>query len=80
MVKCSQSSNAQAFYSQVRVGDGDTIVIGGLTRTTEVLDPEKVLPPEESAEPEASQGTKRVRKGLLIFVTPRCILREIPRQ
>ncbi len=70
--------NSQAFSTQVRVPDGDTIVIGGLTRTRGVRDPEQVLP-EETAEAEASQETKRVRKELLIFVTPR-ILSELPRQ
>jgi len=75
--------NTQAFYTQVRVADGETIVIGGFTRTTEVVDPQQLLPPEETAELEESKLPKvtkaRVRKELLIFVTPR-ILREIPRQ
>ncbi len=71
--------NAQAFYSQVRVADGETIVIGGLTRTPEVVDPKQVLPPEATAETEQPEVTKRVRKELLIFVTPR-ILSEIPPQ
>ncbi len=69
----------QSASLQVRVADGDTVVIGGLTRTTEVLDPKQVLPPEETGETEASVETKRVQKELLIFVTPR-ILREIPSQ
>jgi type II secretory pathway component GspD/PulD (secretin) len=67
----------QSAIVQVRVPAGETIVIGGLTRTTEVVNPGHILLPEEPVEAEQSQDTERVQTELLIFVTAR-ILREFP--
>ena len=58
----------QAAYTQVRVPDGDTIVIGGLLGDRKALDEE-----------ETSAGEPTRRTELLIFVTPR-IIREVPRE
>jgi len=41
--------SSQSVYTRVHVGDGDTIVIGGFTRTIQVPSPDNALPPEEPA-------------------------------
>jgi len=74
--------STQTAYTQVRVADGDTIVIGGLTRTNEAVNIRKT--PLLSSLPIIgnlfrSRTTKQRRSQLLIFVTP-TIIREIPRQ
>jgi len=73
--------NAQSFYTKVRVGDGETIVIGGLSHTSESRRLLMTAPVEGTLISESLR--KRLaaeqNKQLLIFVTPR-ILREIPPQ
>ncbi len=71
--------STRSAYTRVRVADGDTIVIGGLTRTTEVVDPKQVVPPEETAPTEESERPEMRQTELLLFVTPR-IIREIPQE
>ncbi len=74
--------STQTAYTQVRVADGDTIVIGGFTRTNEDVNVRKT--PLLHSLPIIgnlfrSRTVSRRRSELLIFVTP-TILREIPRQ
>ncbi len=74
--------STQTAYTQVRVADGDTIVIGGFTRTNETVNVRKT--PLLHSLPLIgnlfrSRSTSRRQSELLIFVTP-TILREIPRQ
>ncbi len=72
--------STQTAYTQVRVPDGDTIVVGGLVRRAETRArsdaPQPGTAAEESEEPPAAvlRDTE-----LLIFVTPR-IIREVPRE
>ncbi len=72
--------STQTAYTQVRVPDGDTIVIGGLVRRAESPTPTETAPPETAAEEsEEAQAAARGDTELLIFVTPR-IIREVPRE
>ncbi len=71
--------STRSAYTRVRVADGDTIVIGGFSRITEVLDPKQALPPEETAHTEELERTEMRQTELLLFVTPR-IIRESPRR
>lgn len=72
--------STQTAYTQVRVPDGDTMVIAGLVRRAEARArgdaPQPDAPADESEEP---QATVEPDKELLIFVTPR-IIGEIPRE
>jgi len=74
--------STQTAYTQVRVADGDTIVIGGFTRTNEDVNIRKT--PLLSSLPVIgnlfrSRTVSRRKSELLIFVTP-TIIREIPRE
>ena len=74
--------SSQSAYTQVRVHDGETIVIGGFTRINEDINIRKT--PLLHSLPiigklfESRTVSKR-RSELLIFVTP-TIIRDIPRQ
>ncbi len=71
----------QTVYTQVRVADGDTLVIGGMIRRNETLNVRKTPLLSEIpilGELFTSKKTAMRNSELLIFVTPR-IIREIPR-
>ena len=72
--------NAQSAYTKVRVADGNTIVISGLTRSQQIFAPGR--PSGEEApiisKKFRSELAEQPSKQLLIFVTPR-IIRDIPR-
>ncbi len=72
--------SSQSAYTKVRVPDGDTIVIGGLTRSEKIFAPGR--PSGEEApiigEKFRSKLAEEPKKQLLIFVTPR-IIADIPR-
>ncbi len=74
--------SSQSAYTQVRVADGETIVIGGFTRVNEDINIRRT--PLLSSLPIIgnlfrSRTVSKRRSELLIFVTP-TIIREIPRQ
>ncbi len=74
--------SSQTAYTQVRVADGETIVIGGFTRVNEDVNIRKTpllhtLPIIGNLF--RSRTVSKRRSELLIFVTP-TIIREIPRQ
>ena len=71
----------QTVYTQVRVADGDTLVIGGMIRRNETLNVRKTPLLSEIpilGELFTSKKTATRSSELLIFVTPR-IIRDIPR-
>jgi len=74
--------STQSVYTRVRVADGDTLVIGGFTRTNETFNIRKT-PLLHKLPIIGNLFRSRVvadrQSELLIFVTPR-ILREIPEQ
>jgi len=74
--------STQAAYSEVRVHDGETIVMGGFTRINDDINIRKT--PLLSSLPIIgnlfrSRTVSKRRSELLIFVTP-TIIRDIPRQ
>ncbi len=74
--------STQTVYTQVRIPDGDTLVIGGMIRRNETFNTKKT--PLLSEIPIIGELFKSKKKSirnseLLIFVTPR-IIRPIPRQ
>jgi len=74
--------STQSVQTQVRVADGQTLVMGGMTRTNETVNIRKT--PLLHSLPIIgnlfrSRTTSQRRSELLIFVTP-TIIREIPRQ
>ncbi len=74
--------STQSVYTRVRVADGDTLVIGGFTRTNETFNIRKT-PLLHKLPIIGNLFRSRIvadrQSELLIFVTPR-ILREIPEQ